>query len=329
MTELPVPGLPRVALIDDDVDLLAGLRRALRGLTPGWEISFHSQPLQALAALRQQPCDVAVVDIRMPELNGVQLAAALAEDCPQTLCIVLSGSTDFDLAVNSINVGRIFRYLVKPCPTPVLVDAISAALAHRAGTSQAASQGEMSARVAIDQMRCGVVVVGPRGQVLFTNQRAGSLLSRRDGVLVDNAGICRGSSAEETNRLHVAIRDARDQGLAGALSLQTQRHGVLRVVVRPGRPDLGTSGQSICLYLFAEDDSFGADPQLLRGMFGLTASESRLAAALAEGLSLEDAAAAEGWTVNSARSYLRTIFQKMGVSRQADLVRMVLSHGVL
>jgi DNA-binding NarL/FixJ family response regulator len=260
----------------------------------------------------------------MPVMNGVTMAGRLATACPQTLSIVLSGSTDFDVAISSINVGRIFRYLIKPCPTPTLVSAVRAALLSRAHTASASHQSG-SAKAAIDLLKSGVIVLGPRGQVLFTNQRAGSLLSRHDGLIIDNSGICRASDTEDTRRLHRSVRAARDEGVADALTLQTQRHGPLRIVVRSGE-DEGDAGPVTCLYLFAEDDDPAIDPHLLRGMFGLTPSESRLAAALASGLSLEATAEREGWTLSSARSYLKTVFDKVGVSRQADLVRVVLRN---
>jgi DNA-binding CsgD family transcriptional regulator len=237
---------------------------------------------------------------------------------------VLSGSTDFDVAISSINVGRIFRYLIKPCPTPTLVSAVRAALLSRAHTASASHQSG-SAKAAIDLLKSGVIVLGPRGQVLFTNQRAGSLLSRHDGLIIDNSGICRASDTEDTRRLHRSVRAARDEVVADALTLQTQRHGPLRIVVRSGE-DEGDAGPVTCLYLFAEDDDPAIDPHLLRGMFGLTPSESRLAAALASGLSLEATAEREGWTLSSARSYLKTVFEKVGVTRQADLVRVVLKN---
>jgi DNA-binding NarL/FixJ family response regulator len=315
----------RVAFVDDDADLLAGLRRALRRSGLDWDMSFHGDPRAALAALLADPADVVVADIRMPGLNGIDLAAALAERHAQTRTIVLSGSTDFDLAISSINVGRIFRYLVKPCPTPVLVAAVSAALRSRDAAAMA-SGGDLSAKAAIDQLKSGVIVLGPRGQVQFTNQRAGTLLARRDGILVENTGTCRASSMEATGRLHAAIRTARDAGTPDALTIETRDHGLLRVVVRPRVPDEDGTEPLICLYLFAADDDPAVDPNLLRGMFGLTPSESRLAAALARGLALEDAAAAEGWTVNSAKTYLKAVFAKVGVSRQAELVGVVLRN---
>ena len=277
----------RVAFVDDDADLLAGLRRALRRSGLDWDMSFHAEPRVARDALLADPADVVVADIRMPGLNGIDLAAALAERHAQTRTIVLSGSTDFDLAISSINVGRIFRYLVKPCPTPVLVAAVTAALRSRDAAAMA-SGGDLSAKAAIDQLKSGVIVLGPRGQVQFTNQRAGTLLARRDGILVENTGTCRASSMEATGRLHAAIRTARDAGTPDALTIETRDHGLLRVVVRPRVPDEDGTEPLICLYLFAADDDPAVDPNLLRGMFGLTPSESRLAAALARGLALED-----------------------------------------
>jgi len=316
---------PRVAFIDDDPDLLNALRRALRGMDLGWTTSFYDDPVLALQALCNSPVDVAVVDIRMPEMNGVTLAGALAAQCPQTQSIVLSGSTDFDAAMSSINVGRIFRYLVKPCPTPDLVSAVQAALRTKAAAATPSDEA-LSAKAAIDLLKSGVLVLGRQGQVLFAIQRAGSLLARRDGLLVDSLGICRALVQEQTRALHKAIKAARDEGKSDAVTLNTDRHGPLRVVVRPSEDDTGLSECVVCLHLFAADDEPGVDPHLLRGMFGLTASESRLAAALSNGMSLEEASHAEGWTVNSAKSYLKSIFQKLGVSRQADLVRVVLRH---
>lgn len=316
---------PRVAFIDDDEDLLAGLRRALWGLGLRWEMLFFSAPREALAALIETPVDVVVVDIRMPDLNGVSVAAELARQVPETACIVLSGSTDFDLAVSSINVGRIFRYLLKPCPTSTLVSAVSAALSSPAGRVPATGH-QVFAKAAIDLLNCGVIVLGQRGEVLFTNQRAGALLARRDGVLVDNTGVCRASSLEDTQVLHVAIRTARDLNTSDAMTIETMSHGLLRVVVRPCEEEADSDRPSVCLYLFAQDAPSAVEPHLLRGLFGLTSSESKLAAALANGLSLEVAAQKEGWTQNSARTYLKTVFSKLGVSRQADLVRIILRN---
>lgn len=67
----------------------------------------------------------------------------------------------------------------------------------------------------------------------------------------------------------------------------------------------------------------------LRQSFGLTPAETRLAAKLKEGLSLKDAAAALGVSVNTVRNQLRGVFDKVGLARQSDLVRALTELGGL
>jgi DNA-binding CsgD family transcriptional regulator len=64
-------------------------------------------------------------------------------------------------------------------------------------------------------------------------------------------------------------------------------------------------------------------------LFDLTDAEARLAVALGEGHRLEDAADRMGITVSSARTYLKRVFSKTDVTRQAELVRLLLAAPVL
>ena len=65
------------------------------------------------------------------------------------------------------------------------------------------------------------------------------------------------------------------------------------------------------------------DLSLLHGLFDLTPKEARLAAALASGKTLQDAAAASGIRYSTARTHLEHIFQKTGTGRQSDLVLLL------
>jgi DNA-binding CsgD family transcriptional regulator len=62
----------------------------------------------------------------------------------------------------------------------------------------------------------------------------------------------------------------------------------------------------------------------IRALFGLTMAEARLARTLADGLSLETAASRLGVRVGTVRTRLKSIFEKTGCHRQADLVRLIL-----
>ena len=67
------------------------------------------------------------------------------------------------------------------------------------------------------------------------------------------------------------------------------------------------------------------DPGLVATTLGLTPMESRVAVWLAEGKSVRDMAEATGRTQGSIYWHLKQIYQKQPISRQADLVRLVLS----
>lgn len=324
---------PKIAFVDDEPKVLSGLKRNLRSRAKEWDLSFHTDPLAALDLFREDPPTVVVLDIRMPGMSGIELAGALRLFAPQTVCIVLSGSTDFDVALSSINDANIFRYYVKPCATADLTDGIEEALSKRgrrdsdrpettAPAPAAASPFLPSA--ALDLIHYGVVVTSPDGHALFTNAQAGQLLSDGDGISLDANGICRAARLEDTQRLHGAMAQARDTGDTTALTLETEIGSSLRVTVQPYESPDAAASTLVCLFLFSDATQSAPEPRLLQDMFGLTVSESRLAAALAQGMTMDEAAAECGVTKSSARTYLKNIFSKLGVSRQAELVRTIL-----
>jgi DNA-binding CsgD family transcriptional regulator len=79
--------------------------------------------------------------------------------------------------------------------------------------------------------------------------------------------------------------------------------------------------------LFVFDSGRGADilPDLLRQMHALTPAESRLAALLGQGFDLAEASDRLGITRETARSRLKIVLAKMGIRRQSELVRVILS----
>ncbi len=68
--------------------------------------------------------------------------------------------------------------------------------------------------------------------------------------------------------------------------------------------------------------------EVVRKLFDLTPAEAALALALADGLTLEESADELGMTKNTARAHLRAIFSKTGATRQANLVRTLLSSAI-
>lgn len=115
-----------VLLVDDDPNILAGLRRALR--QENYQVTTAEGAAEALAALQQSPADLIVTDEGMPGMSGTELLARVREQYPDTLRILLTGKGSFEVAIEAVNRGEVFRLFAKPCNPVELGLAIRQAL---------------------------------------------------------------------------------------------------------------------------------------------------------------------------------------------------------
>jgi DNA-binding CsgD family transcriptional regulator len=79
------------------------------------------------------------------------------------------------------------------------------------------------------------------------------------------------------------------------------------------------------LIIAPTENEIGLDPKILEGLFDLTATEASVARALVNGKTIRDIAEARGVAENTVRRQVKAIFEKTGIHRQTDLVRMLLS----
>jgi HD-like signal output (HDOD) protein/CheY-like chemotaxis protein len=118
-----------ILFIDDDVNLLRGLRRILHKHREDWDITFMDSPLDALRLLEEKSFDVVVSDMRMPELDGASLLSEVEKRHPGTIRVVLSGYTEEKSVLRTI--GPTHQYLAKPCNTEDIVALLDRTLALR------------------------------------------------------------------------------------------------------------------------------------------------------------------------------------------------------
>ncbi len=112
----------RVLFVDDEANILHGLRRMLRASGEPWEAHFAGGGQEALDLLAGGPFDVVVTDMRMPGVNGARLLEQVRQATPATARIVLSGHADQDAVVAAS--GPAQQYLAKPCDPEALVAAV-------------------------------------------------------------------------------------------------------------------------------------------------------------------------------------------------------------
>lgn len=115
----------RLLLADDDRVVLFTLAEGLRAT--GFEVIEARDGLQALALCRSEKPDLALLDIRMPGLGGLELATRLRDET-STPFMFLSAYSDEALVHDAVAIGAL-GYLVKPLDVTVIVPALRAALA--------------------------------------------------------------------------------------------------------------------------------------------------------------------------------------------------------
>jgi HD-like signal output (HDOD) protein/CheY-like chemotaxis protein len=117
----------RILFVDDETNVLDGLRRMLRSMRNEWETAFAPGGAEALALLETQAFDVIVSDMRMPRMDGAQLLNEVRERWPHMVRIILSGHSDYEMILKSI--GPSHQYLTKPCEPTLLRRTIDRAVA--------------------------------------------------------------------------------------------------------------------------------------------------------------------------------------------------------
>jgi DNA-binding CsgD family transcriptional regulator len=186
---------------------------------------------------------------------------------------------------------------------------------------------------ALDQLPWGVVFVDQHRKRLASNRHADEILIAGDG-LTARGNVLRADLADETARLERLLNSALDRtgkqrsSAGGTLSI-TRPSGAhpLSVAVVPLHIDMETFGQRgriAAIFVTDPDIPFDSHEQHLRELYALTAGEARLTSWLLQGKSVEEAAAAMGITINTARTRLKRIYTKTGVRRQPELVRRLL-----
>ena len=116
----------RVLLVDDERIILDGLSRAVpwasMGCTVAGTASNGEEGLRLVRALRP---DILLTDIRMPNMDGLSMVAALRSEFPRLQIAVLTAFRDFEYAQTALNLG-VCRFLLKPSKLDELYEAIRA-----------------------------------------------------------------------------------------------------------------------------------------------------------------------------------------------------------
>jgi len=189
---------------------------------------------------------------------------------------------------------------------------------------RAARQG---LEMALDAFDRAVFGLSGRGQVLFANRRASELLREGDGLCVRENRLA-AESPGQSGELEWVLAQAAGSGAGFSALLLGRRSGkpALRVTLMPFAGSLLGHVPGLATLVFVDDPARRAASraEVLRALYRLSPTEARIADLLAEGKEISAAAEALRMSGKTARFHLKSIFRKMGVKRQTELVRVAL-----
>lgn len=119
----------RILFVDDDRNVLEGLRRMLRNMRHEWDMTFAASGEEALEILSDNVFDVVVSDMRMPVMDGCQLLTRVQALHPNAARIILSGYSEREMILKSVRVAH--QFLAKPCDSETVQSTVARALALR------------------------------------------------------------------------------------------------------------------------------------------------------------------------------------------------------
>lgn len=118
----------RILVVDDELAIRLTVRELLR--RDGYDTVAVASGEEALELIQSQPFDLALIDLVMPGMDGVELMRRLQEVAPDTVTIVLTARGSMETAIEAIRLGA-HDYLTKPCDERLLKRCVETGLTRR------------------------------------------------------------------------------------------------------------------------------------------------------------------------------------------------------
>jgi CheY-like chemotaxis protein len=116
----------KVLFVDDDPDILSLYKKLLQ---KQFQIETALDGKEGLATLNELgPFAVVVADMHMPDMDGINFLTRVKEISPDSVRIMLTGNADLHTAMDAVNEGNVFRFLIKPCSSELLEQSLNAGL---------------------------------------------------------------------------------------------------------------------------------------------------------------------------------------------------------
>jgi len=121
LSETSMSESARILVIDDDENIRKGLTMILE--SKGYAVDLATDGAEAIRKSRERFYNVSLIDIRLPDMDGVELLRAMREGVPKMVKIIVTGYPSQENAIKAVNDGA-NGYIIKPVKTEELLSLI-------------------------------------------------------------------------------------------------------------------------------------------------------------------------------------------------------------
>ncbi len=188
----------------------------------------------------------------------------------------------------------------------------------------------------LDRLTAGVILLDRRSRIIYANRAARSFGAPEGALRLRSESLSTHSSSH-TRQLQHLIEAARRGAASGAMSLPLPGDGrLLTVLVTSMRSrdlgrfnDAGMRDAAVLVHIVDAADRLGLPAAILMQAYELTQAEAKVALAASSGATIAEAATQLDLSPNTIKTHLRKVYAKTGVTRQAELARLIASVGLL
>ena len=139
-----------VLLIDDEARILNALYRLLH---ESYDVERTESPEEALEMLANREFALIISDQRMPDMEGSELCARASQISPETKRVILTGYSDMKAAIDAINRGSVYRFMLKPWRDDEMSALVEEAVRHYNLSTENERLNELTARQNVELQR--------------------------------------------------------------------------------------------------------------------------------------------------------------------------------
>jgi DNA-binding NarL/FixJ family response regulator len=328
-----------ILCIEDEASLLADVSDELTAA--GYQVLAANSVERALEHLDNARPDLVLCDVMLggdSRRDGYFIHQHIREQRPDladTPFLFLTALGHRDALLEAKRVG-IDDYLVKPVDYDMLLTTISARLA-QAARFRGHAQRQQTALLprlkdVFDQLPGAVLLCSETGKLLYATPKA-QHIGEEEGLWQSNSQGVLSWPAFTSATAQKILRCLGELSTPGERRLMAmeRKSGGAAVAASVLCMDMGAEATQqqrvLAIFLSSTQSRPLPDIQTLREMFALTPSEANVALLLAQGRRSEDIASELSVSPTTVAFHLRNLFSKTGVTRQSDLVALVLSTG--